>query len=360
MAETGKQSESARLAETTTSGRLIQLDAGESGRLAGVSTRRRRRTRMPGLAVLPSMLTLGNSLCGVAGIIELFKAFAATAAFHDTGNITSANEALLRLAYACLFIGGGLVFDGLDGKVARLTDSTGRFGAELDSLSDVITFGVLPAVLIRAGGEFFFVGAGYAIDTKILWSISAIYCACAILRLARFNVETQDHDEHNTFQGLPSPAAAGSIAGLVLGPSWLCEHFNLYHDPTFEWILRIAIPLIGLFIGLMMITRIRYVHIFNKLVSRQRSLKTLVLLMLFLATVLATLKFWKLWVPAVTLTYVASGPVYLGYRFVRGRGLLGRGMAIAERKHKRQEAREKSKKASKSKPSQGGEGNHGG
>jgi CDP-diacylglycerol---serine O-phosphatidyltransferase len=248
--------ESRRQPEISASGRLIQLDAPDTD-LGGVNTSRRfrRRKRMPGLAMLPTALTLGNAIAGIAALIELTKAYAAV----TTGNPV---EVYTRLGYAALLIGAGMLCDALDGKVARMTATTGRFGAELDSLCDAITFGVVPALMIRVAGEFFFVSLDF--DTKILWGVSGLYACCAILRLARYNVETDDDDEHGSFRGLPSPAAAASIACFVLALTWVHETFAWFAEEPWPWILRVAFPALCAFIGFMMVTRIRYVHVFNR------------------------------------------------------------------------------------------------
>jgi CDP-diacylglycerol---serine O-phosphatidyltransferase len=310
-----------------------EISSTDSARQPGF-TRRRRRERMPGLAMLPTALTLGNAVCGVAALIELAKAYAAIV----TGDHT---EVLTRIGFASLLIGAGMLFDAMDGKVARMTATTGRFGAELDSLCDAITFGVVPALMIRVGGEFFFAREPFAlgIDTKILWAVSGLYACCAILRLARYNVETVSDGDHNVFHGLPSPAAAASVAGLMLGCSWLYENAGWFDEQPWPWILRFVIPVVCAFIGLMMVTRIRYIHLFNRLVTRRQSLRTMVLFLLLAAVVVLLYEQWKLLVPVIMLTYVLSGPGYFAWRLLRGRGMLGRRRAVEERRRRRTEAK---------------------
>ena len=99
-----------------------------------------------------------------------------------------------------------MVFDGLDGRVARLTRTQSAFGAEYDSLSDMVSFGAAPGLVIY---EWALKGMG-----KLGWVAAFVYCACAALRLARFNTNLGVVDKR-FFQGLPSPAAAGLIAGFV-------------------------------------------------------------------------------------------------------------------------------------------------
>ncbi|MCA8910997.1 MAG: CDP-alcohol phosphatidyltransferase family protein [Planctomycetes bacterium] len=319
--------------ETTASGRVIQLEPADSGAYAGVNTSRRlrRRKRMPGLAMLPTALTLGNAISGIAALIELAKAYAAMTGGNNA-------EVYLRIEYAALLIGAGMLCDALDGKVARMTATTGRFGAELDSLCDAVTFGVVPALMIRVAGDFFFAhNSGFNFDTKLLWAVSGLYACCAILRLARFNVETEEDDDHSSFRGLPSPAAAASIAGFVLGLTWMHETFSSFAGGAWPWVLRIVFPAVCALIGVMMVTRIRYAHVFNRLVTRKQSLRTMVIFLLIITLVVVFGDYWKLTVPALMLAYVLSGPSYFIYRVIRGRGLLGRRLAVAERKRRRNE-----------------------
>jgi len=324
----GASADSRLQPEVSASGRLIRLDSADAAAPTESTRRRRAHKRMPGLAMLPTALTLGNAIAGIAALIELLKAYSAL-------NVGNASEVYLRLGYAALLIGAGMLCDALDGKVARMTATTGRFGAELDSLCDAITFGVVPALMIRVAGEFFF--SGYEIDTKILWAVSGLYACCAILRLARYNVETDAEDDHISFRGLPSPAAAASIACFVLALTWVHEHFAWFSEQPWPWILRFAFPVVCAFIAFMMVTRIRYVHVFNRFVTRKQSVRTMVVFLALLMVIVVFSRYWRLSLPALILAYVLSGPAYFVYRFLRGRGLLGRRLALAERKRRRAE-----------------------
>ena len=113
--------------------------------------------------------------------------------------------------YSGLLIFLAMIFDALDGYVARLSRTASDFGAELDSLCDLVTFGVAPAfLLVKMCPQFAY------LHRDAVWVIAASFAACAALRLARFNVETSDEDEHLHFSGLPSPAAAAAIAGFAI------------------------------------------------------------------------------------------------------------------------------------------------
>ncbi len=117
-----------------------------------------------------------------------------------------------------------MLFDMLDGSAARLANQTSDFGAQLDSLCDAVSFGVAPAFMmlklthpkhhLMASLD---VPPPFEYSPRLLWAIAVLFMVCAILRLARFNVETDDDDSHDCFSGLPSPAAAGIIASFPIG-----------------------------------------------------------------------------------------------------------------------------------------------
>src|SRR5438445_10565341 len=156
----------------------------------------RRRRRRPDLRklmiVLPSLFTVSSIFCGVYSIML------------SSGETTGDN--FYRAAVAIFY---GYFFDALDGRVARMTKTQSNFGVELDSLADVITFGVAPAILVYKWALY---GLGFG---GIV--IAAIYAACGAIRLARFNVLA--HSEagvHRFFVGLPIPLAAGMLVSLVI------------------------------------------------------------------------------------------------------------------------------------------------
>lgn len=155
--------------------------------LKGLGQRTRRLRKMGiHIYVLPNLLTTGNMFCGFFGIVQAIK-----------GEFLIAAYAIVAAA----------VFDLLDGRVARMTRSTSQFGAEYDSLSDLVSFGVAPGLLL-------FLWALQPFG-RIGWLASFFYVACGALRLARFNVQ-QDIVEKSYFQGLPIPMAAGIVASSVL------------------------------------------------------------------------------------------------------------------------------------------------
>ena len=185
-------------------------------------TRRRwitRRRFRPGFFWLPNAITT----------VALFSGFYA---------IVQAMNSRFDAAAAAIFV--AMVFDGLDGRVARLTHTQSDFGAELDSLSDMVAFGAAPALVIY---EWSLRGLG-----KVGWAAAFAYCACAALRLARFNTNIGTVDKRY-FQGLPSPAAAAVVAGFV----WAMEAF---HQPgrQLDWIAAA----LTLFTAFTMVSNVRF------------------------------------------------------------------------------------------------------
>ena len=144
----------------------------------------------------------------------------------------------LRFELAAMGIFAAMVFDGLDGRVARLTRTQSAFGAEYDSLADMVAFGAAPALVLY---EWELKGMG-----KLGWLAAFVYCGCAALRLARFNTNIGTVDKR-FFQGLPSPAAAGLIAGFV----WAMEAYEIRGLPWLAWALAIIA-------GFTMVSNVRY------------------------------------------------------------------------------------------------------
>ena len=160
---------------------------------------------------------------GIYWLPNLFTTIALFAGFYA---IVQAMNGRFEQAAMAIFV--ALVFDGLDGRVARLTRTQSAFGAEYDSLSDMVSFGVAPALVVYVWALKDFAGIesvkwlGPWLSTKLGWIAAFIYCACAALRLARFNT-TLDVADKRFFQGMPSPAAACLVAGLV----WAMDEYQI-------------------------------------------------------------------------------------------------------------------------------------
>lgn len=264
-------------------------------------------------AVLPTMLTLCNAACGFGAIT-----FAAKLGPTPTGNL-GGNELLI----AGLLVYLAMVFDAFDGSAARLFNQTSDFGAQLDSLCDAISFGVAPAylmlqIMVHSFGDDAIAGLNY--HPRLLWVIAVLYVMCAILRLARFNVETEEDDSHEFFSGLPSPAAAGVVASfpialydlrdlLVVGEGTVAQDAARFLLPT----IKLIIPLITLAVACLMVTRFRYSHVFNQLFRGQRSRRHIIQLML---TVITIFLVRELAVPVFFLYFAFSAPIASAFREV--------------------------------------------
>ena len=214
-----------------------------------------------------------------------------------------------------------MIFDALDGRVARLTKQTSEFGVQLDSCTDVVTFGVAPALLVKAVYEHAMAGAGLTYSFKLTFCLCALYTVCAILRLARFAAETDtETSSHDSFEGLPAPAAAGFLAAgvfFLFESGGMLSPFSFGETATL--LLKRVFLVLPPILGLLMVSRIRYVHMVNRYVRGRKTFNYLIqgILCIFL---LAFCHEWALFL--FLAAYVISGPVLQAYggarRFVTG------------------------------------------
>lgn len=270
-----------------------------------LSKRGARRKKM--VAVIPSLLTLGNVACGFGCITYVAKVGPETA--------TSDN---FRFAAFLVFV--AMVLDALDGPVARLAKQTSKFGAQLDSLADAISFGVAPALLMLTFSRVF--------HPRMLWIIAVLYVLCAVLRLARFNVIHDDEDvSHDTFCGLPSPAAAGMVASLVIvdpGPiQWANPETVTTGGQLGEfllWLSSVSLPIVTLGVACLMVSRIRYPHVFNQLFRGRHSFQHLVKLIFAIVIVFAV---HELAIPIVFFYFVIGSPLRALWQAMRRRTAAG-------------------------------------
>ncbi len=201
-----------------------------------------------------------------------------------------------QFEYSAIAIFVAMVLDGIDGRVARMTHTQSPFGAEYDSLSDMVSFGVAPALVVYVWA---LQGMG-----KLGWIAAFIFCASAALRLARFNTQLDVADKR-WFQGLPSPSAAAVVAGLV----WVCVDFE-YKGAEVTWLAWC----VTLFAGLSMVSNIPYYSF--KEVNMRKSIPFVALLLIILGFALLTYK------PPLVLfvffvAYALSGYVMAGIRFAK-------------------------------------------
>ncbi|MGP0075744.1 MAG: CDP-diacylglycerol--serine O-phosphatidyltransferase, partial [Bryobacteraceae bacterium] len=171
-----------------------------------------RRPRRAAYA-LPTLFTAGNIFLGFLAILRSIEG-ALVAASGQLGSNP-------HFEVAAKAIGAAVVLDGLDGRIARMTNTTSAFGREMDSLADVITFGIAPAVLAYAWGVQFVMPGGFLMDHRAGYFLAFVFLLCGAARLARFNVQTNPvpknpgRPDRKYFVGLPIPAAAGLVAAVV-------------------------------------------------------------------------------------------------------------------------------------------------
>ena len=189
-----------------------------------------------------------------------------------------------------------MIADVLDGRLARMSKSTSSFGGQLDSLCDVVSFGVAPAFLMvkileqKVGAFTEFHPAVANLISRFVWLAAAAYISCAAIRLARFNVENEeDESAHMSFMGLPTPAAAGAVVSLVIFhqealPELSSEKTWLYS--IFDHTVLYVLPFIALGLAALMVSRIRYPHVINQYVKGKKPFAYLIRVLLFIGLIL--------------------------------------------------------------------------
>jgi len=263
--------------------------------------RRVRRQRLKYITVLPSLMTILNGACGFAAIVLASKG--ATARVGQSPCLAIAGYMILL----------AMIADMLDGRLARMSQSTSSFGGQLDSLCDIISFGVAPAFLMLKVLEYKlgFANLNVTLESfmqRFIWLAAAAYISCAAIRLARFNVENEeDESAHMSFIGLPTPAAAGVIVSLVIFhqqtlPLLADQNIKAYH--LCENAIIYALPFLLLAVAVLMVSRIRYPHIINQYIKGKKPFAHLIWLLLGLGVVV-----WNIQVALILIFYgfAASG-----------------------------------------------------
>jgi CDP-diacylglycerol---serine O-phosphatidyltransferase len=231
-----------------------------------ISTKKIRMKK--GIYILPNLFTSASLFCGFYSIIASFK------------------EYFVPASVAILF---SVVFDGLDGRIARLTNTTSKFGAEYDSLADVIAFGIAPALLAYSWS--------LSIYGKLGWIVAFLFVLCGALRLARYNIQI-GLIESNVFNGLPIPAAASVVATTVFFFDWTGA------EGKFQ---NVFIMIFIVILSLLMVSSVKYYSFKDmKLLARKP------FTIFFWLTVLLIVIFnWpEIMFFVIMLGYVISGPVW--------------------------------------------------
>lgn len=234
----------------------------------GFGPRRENRRFRRGTYVLPACFTVANLFCGFFSLVEVSRG---------------------RYDRAAVLIVAAAILDGLDGRIARLTNTTSAFGLEFDSMADIVSFGVAPAFLAY---RFALVPLG-----RLGWLTAFLFVVCAAARLARFNIQEGSVDRR-WFIGLPSPPAAVSVASVALA---------LPETVLAPWLAGAFAATIA-FIALLMVSRVRY-RSFKDLDLRSRRSYTVVLPIA--AGLVAVMTHPKGAILVLSATYLASGLVTL-------------------------------------------------
>jgi len=238
------------------------------------------------------------------GIYLLPNLFTTAALFAGFYAIIAGMKGQFELAAIAIFI--AMLLDGIDGRVARMTNTQSEFGAEYDSLSDMVSFGMAPALVIYQWALVSLVDLGWQWG-KLGWLAAFIYTACAAMRLARFNTQIGVADKRY-FQGLPSPSAAGVVVGFV----WVCFNYDIKGAD-------VAIPalIITAVAGVLMVSNILFYSF--KEVNFKGKVPFLTILVIVLVLALASID------PATVLfsvfaLYAISGPLLSLLRRIRKLG----------------------------------------
>ena len=255
----------------------------------------RREDLKKGIYVLPSLITCGSMAFGILSMAS------------------SINGNFIKAAWLLV---GALACDIFDGRVARLTKTTSNFGVQLDSLSDLISFGVAPAIMM-------YKLALHKLPTpKIGIAITILFVLCSALRLARFNVMAQRGETHKNFRGLPTPASAGMLISFVLSYELLGPKeyaLNVRAIPVLMNTMPIffnAMPIVMVLLSFLMVSNVPYLS-FKKIVWSR--LRTIQLLVLAIVLVLLILVFPQNIIFIIFTVYVLSGLVMYFTQLLRRR-----------------------------------------
>lgn len=303
---------------------VAPLVSGASG--ASVPLTRRRRAAKKTMSVVPTMITLGNLVCGFLAIFLASK--------NPETSTLPFGWSPLTIAAMWVFI--GMVLDSLDGRVARLTGTTSELGEQLDSFADMVTFGVAPAfmgvMLVGLDIPFFEDAPKDPILDRFVLVAASLYLICAALRLARFNIETTGDgvEDHLSFKGLPSPGAAGTVVSIILVHEHLLRPFmsdyladpiaaGSQDEPWGLWLTKLSMILVMGLVGMAMVSRLRYTHAMNKYVRGDATLNFIVIAVIILALIAI---FPQYTFAAAMIGYALSAPLlWLWFKITKKPGM---------------------------------------
>ncbi len=266
------------------------MDAIEQQSMPFPEAQKRPRRLRRGIFLLPSLFTVANLLCGYYACIA---------------SLVGRNEDFDHAAKA---IGIAILFDSLDGRIARMTGTNTDFGVQFDSLADVVSFGIAPAVLAYAWGfrSGFASIEGHHQLGEVAWIACLTFLICSAWRLARFNVKGMEPGGNKNFVGMPTPASAGVVAAIVHASHWIGPITSK------QWAIAwfILLPVLG---GLMTST-VRYYSFKDIPWSRRQPSITIVVIFLLVAVIWRYSEFALV---ILAITYAVAGIVLHILRFAR-------------------------------------------
>jgi CDP-diacylglycerol--serine O-phosphatidyltransferase len=274
--------------------------------------------RIRAVAVLPTLFTLGNLVCGFFAIVVVSRIekpgileFVPAPQLHSVRQMIASDDPTHNLMLCGALILLAMFFDAVDGQVARITRAMTEFGGQLDSLCDVVSFGVAPAMLlVKMCPQF------TSVHSEAIWTIAALFACCAALRLARFNVELDSDYDHTTFAGLPSPAAAAVVASFAILSYTLRNEIKFDTYEGFDWWMQRVLPLFAILVAVLMVSRIPYPHPLTQLIKGSHSFAHVVAIVF---TLMAVLVFWSFAVPLVCVLFAIVPPLRFVWGMVRHR-----------------------------------------
>jgi len=261
-----------------------------------------RRAYIRSVYFLPSLATLSAAVSGFGAVYVAALVFPGNLPQRDPWTDFLQQHGFTAAAYL-IFL--AMVFDAVDGRLARFTRHTTDFGGQLDSLADVISFGFAPAFLSLRVFHIDAPDLGITVS-RLVWAIGALYMGCAAIRLARFNVSNEHGEQyHFSFLGLPSPGAAAAVAGVVLMEQDLA-HQNIRFLHGLSTTAASILPVVVLAAGLLMVSHVRYPHLVNRYLKGRRSIGRLILVMSVLLLMVVAHQYT---IGIGSLVFAGMGPV---------------------------------------------------
>jgi CDP-diacylglycerol--serine O-phosphatidyltransferase len=245
----------------------------------------------PKIYLLPNLMTAGNLFCGFLAALKIVQGALVvnTAGLAGTAAL-DAGEPYFKTAIWCIL--AACIFDALDGRLARLGGTDSAFGREFDSLADIVSFGVAPALLVSRVllREY----------EKLGWLVASLYLICGALRLARFNCIAASGvpGAGKDFKGMPIPAAAGLIASTTLFVTWLTN------DRIEHWMMKWVLPPLFVFLSWMMFSSFKYPSFKN---INWRTTRSLPKFLIIVFVVALTVMFYQWMLAAIFLAYLLYG-----------------------------------------------------